>query len=338
MKLTLEQLQSVSLGAVRVAQYEDGVHFFRFTKAQEALYDRTAPGVTAYARSVATAGVRLRFKTNSTSLGMVVNVAQKTSRSYFSVDIVVNGTAVGYIDNFGDTVLQGNPSQAMPLGRFGGTFPLGNGEKDVCIHLPWSVCAAVEELTLDDGASLIPVKPVKRVLVLGDSITQGYDALRPSHRYAGIMCDRLGAEEVNKAIGGECFFPPLAATPDAFTPDLITVAYGTNDWSNHTNEQVHRACRGFFEELTKSYPQVPIVAITPIWRKDCTQKLKFGPFEQVGKCIRKEVAHLPNVQVVDAYDFVPHSENYFADLCLHPNDEGFVFYTNNICQALSTLF
>ena len=50
------------------------------------------------------------------------------------------------------------------------------------------------------------------------------------------LADALGAEEVNKAIGGECFFPELAATKEDFQPEYITVAYGTNDWSRKSAE------------------------------------------------------------------------------------------------------
>ena len=334
MKLTYEQLQSAVLGAVRMEQQADGVHFFRFTKEQEELYKENP---SAFSRCMATAGVRLRFKTTSCTMGLEFNVEKKTSRSYFSVDVVVNGNLLGSLDNVGDTVLQGDPAQERPLGHFNATFALGEGEKDVCVHFPWSVCAALEELTLDDDATFIPVKPQKRVLVLGDSITQGYDALRPSGRYAAIMCDRLGAEEINKGIGAEYFFPPLAATKDDFTPDLITVAYGTNDWGAYTEEVFCENCRSFFESLRASYPSSPIVAFTPIWRKNHTEKRIFGDFARVGECIHEQTAHIENLVVVDGYDFIPHDEVYFADLYLHPNDKGFAHYAEGVCRALAAL-
>lgn len=66
------------------------------------------------------------------------------------------------------------------------------------------------------------------------------------------LADALGAEEVNKAIGGECFFPELAATKEDFQPEYITVAYGTNDWSRKLAEEFQTNCRAFcFKNLYK---------------------------------------------------------------------------------------
>ena len=60
-------------------------------------------------------------------------------------------------------------------------FELGDGEKKVTVFLPWSFSLSLKELTLDDNSSLSPIKREKNMLVIGDSITHGYDALYPSH-------------------------------------------------------------------------------------------------------------------------------------------------------------
>lgn len=39
---------------------------------------------------------------------------------------------------------------------------------------------------------------------------------------------------------------------------------------------------------------------------------------------------LDNVSVVPGFDLVPHDENCFADLKLHPNDKGFNHYFNHL--------
>ena len=327
MKVSFDRLRAVALGAVNVAETAQGVRFYRFTEEQLAFYADNP-------RSTTSAGVRLRFRTDSTTLGLTVVVTHKTSRSFFSMDVLVNGAPIGYLDNIGDTELWGNSNVELPIGRFAAEFDLGVGEKEVCIHFPWSVGIALEALTLDDGASVIPVKPTKRFLVFGDSITQGYDAKRPSNRYAAQVCDAFDAEEVNKAIGGEFFVPPLAAMPDGFTPDLIWVAYGTNDWSMHTDEQFHADCRAFYEALCATYAGVPIVAVTPIGRVTY-RETACGRFEELSDRIRKETAHLPQVTVVEGLEFVPTRAEYFGDKYLHPNDDGFAHYAHNLTKALT---
>ena len=174
----------------------------------------------------------------------------------------------------------------------------------------------------------------KKLLALGDSITQGYDAQRPSSRYTARLAEMLDAEEINKGIGGEIFFPELAKTREASTPDYITVAYGTNDWSKTEEADFPERCRAFYEALSRNYPDAKTFAITPIWRKDCTEATAFGSFENVEENIRNIVENFENITCVCGYVFVPQDEKYFADLRLHPNDAGFTHYADALYRKM----
>lgn len=341
MKLTFEQIKSITTGAVSVTEKDGKVSFARFTDEQVQLYDRVSRenNNALNTRCRAAAGIRLRFKTNSQKLKMTVEVSKCTSRTCFSFDVFVNGKAAGYLENVSQMEIPAVYTKAeLPQGPVGKEFALGDGDKEVCVYLPWSVCPTVTEISLDDGAYVVPVKPDKKLLAFGDSITQGYDALRSSMRYASLLADKLQAEEFNKGIGGEVFFPALAQTKDDISPDYITVAYGTNDWSKKTEEDFKVRCREFYVALSSRYPQAKIFAITPIWRKDCQGERAFGPFENVEADIREAVSDLENVSVISGFDLVPKSEAYFSDLRLHPNDEGFSHYADNlyheICKIL----
>ncbi|MBP3580252.1 MAG: SGNH/GDSL hydrolase family protein [Clostridia bacterium] len=181
------------------------------------------------------------------------------------------------------------------------------------------------------------MKPEKKLIAYGDSITHGYDALRPSNRYIAKLADMLGAEEYNKAIGGERFFPELAKLKDAFVPDYITVAYGTNDWSCMDEETFKHKCKAFYTNISQNYPEAKIFAITPIWRKDMSEYREFGDFRKVEQDIRSAVMDIKNVTVVSGFDFVPKDEKYFADLRLHPNDEGFGYQAENLYKEIKVL-
>ena len=333
MQLDFEQIKSITTGAVKVTQKDGIISFSRFTDEQIQLYDRVCreKNSSLNTRCRAAAGIRLRFKTNSQKLKMTVEVSKCTSRTCFSFDVFVNGKAVGYLENVSKLKIPQVYTEAeLPSGPFGKEFALGDGEKEVCVYLPWSVCPVLKEVTLDDGAYVLPVKPPKKLLAFGDSITQGYDALRSSMRYTSLLADKLQAEEFNKGIGGEVFFPALAQTKDDISPDYITVAYGTNDWSKKTEEDFKARCREFYVAVSNRYSKAKIFAITPIWRKDYLGKRVFGPFELVEQGIREAVADLPNVTVISGFDFVPKNEKYFSDLRLHPNDEGFAHYAENL--------
>ncbi len=52
------------------------------------------------------------------------------------------------------------------------------------------------------------------------------------------------------------------------------------------------------------------------------EQTEFGAFFDVEKMIRAAVADLKNITVIPGFDFVPHDTDYYADIRLHPNDEG----------------
>ena len=329
MILTYEQIKAITVGAVRMEQHEDGIQFHRFTGEQERIYE----GSQYHPKHYATAGVRLCFQTNSTALYLKVKVSQGSSRGYFAHDVLVNGERIGGLANF---ALEGKyvnyAGMKGSFGEFGKEFSLGEGVKSVCIHLPWSVCSILQELRLDDGAFVEPVKKSKKLIAFGDSITQGYDALHPSNRYAAQIADALDAEEICKAIGGETFCPQLAAARDAFEPDYITVAYGTNDWRKSSVEEFRHNCREFFAALVRNYPNARIFAITPIWRKERTEKTAFDSFDDIEQFIRETVEPYDNITCIIGRNFLPADENLFADLRLHPTDEGFGYYIQGVYE------
>lgn len=340
MKLSLEQIRSITTGAVRVEKENSKIRFYRFTEEQTVLYEKISNEQDRKfnERCNATAGTRLRFRTNSRKLKLAGEVVQCTSRTYYSFDIFVNGKMLACIDNFSQVHLPVNYTEVdLPLNKFSKEVDLGDGNKEVCVYFPWSVFPLLEEVCLDDGAFVEAVKPEKKLLAFGDSITQGYDALRPSMRYTSCLADKLGAEELNKGIGGEVFFPALAETKDDFSPDYITVAYGTNDFGGRTEEDFKKRCKAFFVALSNQYPESKIFAITPIWRSDYKSERSFGSFENVEEGIRDAVSRLQNITVILGFDLVPKSEEYFSDLRLHPNDKGFQYYADNLCSEITKI-
>ncbi len=340
MKLNLEQIKNITLGAVCVEEENGKFRFHRFTEEQEALYGRISAEQdrSFNKRCMATAGVKLWFKTNSKALKLNLESLESTSRHYYSFDVFVNGNVVGYLDNFSNTEMPAAYTKVvLPRGKAEKEFDLGVGDKEVCIYFPWSICPIFEEIGLDDNAYIEPIKPDKKLLAFGDSITQGYDALRPSGSYISILSDRLHAEVLNKGIGGEVFFPDLAKTKDNFSPDYITVAYGTNDFGTRSYEDFKVRCKEFFEELSRNYPTSKIFAITPIWRKDHNGERVFGAFFKVEEYIKTVCENLENVTVISGFDLVPKDEKYYSDLRLHPNDKGFKYYADNLYNEISKI-
>lgn len=330
MKLTFEQIKECTLGSVLTEQRGEEIYFHRFTAEQEGFYALRESTV-----SRATSGVKLSFLTDSESLFLKVITEKVHSRTYFSVDLFVDGEFFGAISNFDEEQMgRKYVLETFPMGEFEETFLLPSGEKEILIHFPSLAETRLLEVSLSDGASFSPKKPEKKLICYGDSITEGFDALHSFRKYTARLASFLGMEEFNKGVGGEIFRTDLSALRDDFTPDLITVAYGTNDWSKLERSVFEENCSGFFRNLVKNYPETPILAITPIWRKIWQKEKPFGDFRYVNEFISRETEQYKNVIVIDGFGFIPPYSDYFADLTLHPNGAGYDRYFEGICAFL----
>ena len=334
MKLTTEQLRLAARGAVRIADEDGAVHFYRFTEAQDEMY--LARKRDFWLKARASSGIRLSFRTDSPTLTLKVRAAHGASREWFVFEIRADGKTVGTLSNVPPMTNGTSDTGSHPLGEFSGEFRLGAGEKTVEIDFPWSVDGAVTECSLADDASFAPsARPAKRFLYYGDSITQGYDTAVPRLGLSFQVGEAFDAEVINRAIGGEIFVPSLAALGDDFMPDAILCAYGTNDWSSRKPDDFEARCFGFLEALRRTYPTSKIVALTPIWRADWDSKrTPIGAFVNIADCIRRAAAQYGGIEVIDAFSFVPPDPALFSDRRLHPNDDGFRYYGMNLTAAL----
>ena len=191
----------------------------------------------------------------------------------------------------------------------------------------------LQELIIDDDANIYPLKKEYKMIAYGDSITYGAYSFSPSNRYIAKVADALGVEEVCKAVGGEKFCPRLLNSAEEKDVKLVTVAYGTND-SRIDFEVFKTRCDSFFEKLSTVYSKTPIFAISPIWRKANENPEQLAKINDVKNHIKKTVSQYKNITFIDGSDFVPANEAFFADGCLHPNDDGFEHYYKNLITEL----
>lgn len=330
MKLDLTQINSVAQGAADVVGEDGVIRFSRFGAAERELYLKHR----FYNKTFTTSGVKLEFTTDGDSFNVSAVFTNPTSRNYFAFEVFANGRRAGVLKNFEDGENGGYTHDECALGELTGRFPLGSGDKKVTVYFPWSVECQLRSAEVENATYITPVKRAKKLLAYGDSITHGYDARYPSDTYIERIARELDAEVFNKGIGGEVFFPELAQIKAPFTPDLITVAYGTNDWSTKEQPEFCENCKRFYSALAENYPDTPVYAVTPIWRIDCEGSTRFGKFPEVEEQIRGICAPYGNITVVTGFDLVPHDVYFYADRKVHPNDEGFARYAENLLKYI----
>ena len=322
MILGLEQLRTLTHGALRIFEQDGEIAFRRFTEEAVNYYEGVREDF--HRKTFATSGIRLEFMTDSTSVSFDYHTAYASSRRFYYFDVMVDGVLV---DHFGHN----NIAEA----RSSYKLALEEGTHTVCIYFPNLASAALSNFTLDDGAMYAPVSRPVKLLCYGDSITQGYDAIYASQSYANVLADKLHAEVVDEGIGGEYFCPGLLDHAIPFSPDIVTVAYGTNDWSSKERDDIAARADAFFAKLKALYPNAKIFSVTPIWRGDHarTPTPKSGLFEEI-RLLLKHTAERNGVIAIDGDPLVPHIKEVFAPDCLHPNDMGFKFYANALYSAM----
>ena len=321
MKLSFEQLCSIARGVDRLEKAEDGVQLFRMTAAQKQYY-LTYNNTEKANKTDSTSGVRLAFYTDSESVKFSAKFTEGSSRAYAYFDVYENGAMIAH----GGSDKENEAEMEVKL---------LSGESLVEIYFPWSKGVILTSFELDDGATVKPYVRSKTLVAYGDSITHGYDAIYPSLSYVNRLGNLLDADVYNRGIGGDTFSPELAKRDDVKDPDFVTIAYGTNDWSMSSMEKFEANCRAFFGIMHERYPHARVIAIAPIWRGDSERETAMArPISDVYKLFCEYTKDYDNFTIVDGWNLLPHLPEFFADQILHPNDQGFGPYAENLYKEI----
>lgn len=324
MKLTYEQIGSIARGTIGYDTADGKLRLRRFTDKQIGFYTN---GYKFADRMFNCAGMTFDFYTDSDFLRLTFSYAMKCSTYPVKMDVYEDGAMISSFDI---------DSRAGVADTCEVSFEK-TGKKHVTVYLPYLCDLLFHSIELSCGALLEPYTDYsKNVLILGDSITQGLYANFSSLSYASILTRSFSWNALNQAVSGFWFSGKWLDEALPFAPELITVAYGTNDWNRGEGREKYSASvHEFFTALRKIYPDVPVVTLLPIWRGENDER----------PCTKAEIAEItktiaesyPNVHVVDAYPFVPHLPDFFGDGRLHPNDLGFASYADGVASALIEL-
>jgi len=313
MKLTNEELKPFYYGAYSFSETKDGyLMAHQFTTEQEKYFEQTADFL--FERCNASSAKTLEFITTATQLSFDYQILWTGSEDSFEICIDGLITEIQYLK---DMKKEGRVSFEMP-----------EGEKSVIVYLPADALAVICDFEIN--APMQPVQKNEKVLWLGDSITQGYGPLRSSQTYVSVANRILNYDIINQGVGGYVYDPRVLTEMEGYKPDKIIVALGTNQYGTETMTDIEQ----YYEVITKLYKDIPILAITPLWRGDNME----GVPTLIKFCEKLKVImnKYDVVTIVDGWKLVPHLPEYFLDN-LHPNQLGTEVYARNLVREIERL-
>ncbi len=328
MKISEKQFKEIIRGEYMAFADENGTLYTkRFTDRQTEFIARKCPNNVYHQ-----AGMRLDFTTDAEAISMAFRYTHLTSRIFLSIDI--------YEDSVLTYSFKTNNTFDIREGSFKHVFEK-EGEKRVTVYLPYTAELCFDSIELEGESFVEPYQKYSAfAYMIGDSITQGFDAEITSQTYVSTAIRTLDMDAINQGVGGYVF---LADSLDSELfaskklPDIITVAYGTNDWAGKTHEDFCRDTDEFFARLRQLYPNIPVLVITPVYRAAHYITTKVGAFDYARDYIRDSAKKHDSIYVLDGDKLVPHSCDYFRDVRLHPNDAGFATYGAGVAAAISEI-
>lgn len=304
MVLNLEQIKKLTVGAVEIEQAADGIYFYKMKKCQvEAFY---ALSEILGFRAKTTTGIRLDFETDSKFLSF--NIKGGTKFEY-----LIDGVYCGTI-----------PDARVRIGL--------SAPCRVTLCFPSHEIGVIDNVELSDGASVVRHKFDKKALFIGDSITQGWNSGIDTLSYAYRTSFALNFDSVIQGVGG-AYYHASTFADSGFEPDVVIVAYGTND-VNHfkTQGEMIEQLRLYLGKVKETYASSKIYAISPIWVSGGNEEKRMGNLWESYALIADEIEKC-GVEHIRGLDLVPHERRYFAD-DLHPNKDGFGEYAGNLVEIL----
>ena len=215
----------------------------------------------------------------------------------------------------------------------------------------------------------------KKIVFLGDSITEGVGVANPENRFVDRIAKQTSAICKNFGISGTRIAKQSTPSPTSSwdkdfisrVPDLdddadiVVIFGGTNDWGhgdaklgsfdNRDPYTFYGGLHTLYTMLIEKYPHSQIVVLTPLHRnnelntvvrEDMPQSNKPFVLKDYVEIIR-QMAEYYSIPVLDMYKTsgiqpaIPViTETYIPD-GLHPNDAGHKLLANRIIKFLETL-
>jgi len=320
-RLTNEKIREITVGCVKIEEDEGILRFYKYTEEQMSGFGpwrKISP-------CTCTTGVKFDFYTNSKKIAISVASAGKYE---IWIDGVLRHALVAHEPEGEGNILVGERFEVELTDVFG-------KEKDelrVTVYLPSHYVGLINYLELDEGAYVRRYEYKRKFLIIGDSLTQGWQSEYDSLSYANRICRVFDAEAIIQGRGGSCYVPATMTKLENFDPDVVIVAYGTNDYGRiKTYEEYRKNVRDYHDRVKECYGEKKIFIISPIWRlPNPNASLDFCECREI---IRDEAEKHGFIHVDGATLVPPIEKGFFTD-GLHLTDLGFSIFSENLIAEM----
>lgn len=167
------------------------------------------------------------------------------------------------------------------------------------------------EIPADATAAAAP-RTGRRIVVVGDSIAQGFWASDVAHTWPLLLAQATSCEVVNLAYGEAMCAPSDAVAAAALAPDVVVCLVGYNEFSQQTTDFGSRYSQ-WLANIRAGRPAAKVVCVTPTWSPNDAAI----PLEAYRQEIRDAVP--PDVTIVEGPSLTAHDPAMFPDT-VHPGD------------------
>ena len=196
-----------------------------------------------------------------------------------------------------------------------------------------------------NGTFLRPVPArAERLLVLGDSVAQGFVTDDPATSWPALVAGKLACELVNQSVGAQVFQPSALAGLGALEPPtLVVVALGANyRYGRSSAGVVLREATEFIATVERLWPEAGIVVLVPpqageraIARGSCYEEVP-ALVRAAAEAVRaRRVAAHHAALAIAEQPALPSKQ--LSDEDGHPTAEGASVIAGRVLEAVSQL-
>lgn len=276
-----------------------------------------------YALNMHTAGGRIKFKTDSKKIAIIVKQPFITKLPHFAL----SGSAGFdlYLKKNGNNYFCGSfiPDFNYSEGFERTVYFANDGLNEVTINFP--LYSGISELFIGIDENSVIAEPdeyaVKKPFVYyGSSITQGGCASRPGNSYQAIVSREFDCDYINLGFSGS------AKAEDEIIEYIkkldMSVFFYDYDHNAPSIEHLKETHEKGFKAIRKENPELPIVIMSrPVFYPADFEKKRFKIIEATYKNAVENGDK--NVYLIDGKSLMKLAQDNGTVDCCHPNDMGF---------------